>query len=648
MGNGFEKLLSPIGVGPLDLKNRMVMPPMTMCYANENDGVSQQQINYFTERAKGGVAMIIVGGVTVEGERGKLMCPSPLLRLDDNKYVAGFNRLVESVQEYGAKTAIQLYHAGRQTTLQQTHGLELISSSDVSTLLMGAVPMPEARAMTLDEIEQMEDAYAAAALRAKTAGFDAVLIDGGGGYGIAQFMSPFVNKRTDDYGGDLEGRMRFPLRVVEKIKAVVGENYPLFFDLPTDELIEGGIRPEESKVMAQMLEKAGISAFRMHVALYETYQYVVPPASVPRGVNVEAAKVIKDSLSNAKVMVGHRINNPQLAEEILRKDMADIILLGRPLIADPEFPKKTAEGRPEDIRPCIGCNIGCGGRIVVGIPASCTVNPSVGKEAEYRLTPADSPKKTLIVGGGVAGMEAARVAALRGHDVTLCEKNDKLGGQANVAAIPPHKYEIKGLVDYYKTRMDKCGIAVELNTSLTAEDILERKPDAVIVAAGAEPPEIDGFPGAKTNRVFTAWDVLLGNADIGDQVVIIGGGQVGLETAEFLAARGKKVTVLEMLPDIGADMELFTKIHLLPRIAVAGIELAPNTKVDEITPEGVRAGERVFPADTVVLSTGQSACEGLMVQLQHRVPELFAVGDCTGPRRLLNAIHEGARVARHL
>jgi len=370
MGNIIEKLMEPINIGPLQLKNRMAMPPMTMCYANESDGVSQQHINYFSERAKGGVGLIMVGGVTVEGEIGKLNVPSPLLRIDHDKYVAGFNRLVEAIKDHGTKTAIQLYKAGRQTSLEKTGGVQPVSSSDISGMLLGVVPMPEARAMTIDEIEKMEDAYASASFRAKTAGFDAVMIDGGAGYGIAQFMSPFVNKRTDEYGGDLEGRMRFPLRIIAKTKAMVGDDYPLFFDLPANEFIDGGITPEESCVMAQMLEEAGILSFRIHVGLLENYYYVVPPAAIPRGAHVSLAKQVKDSVKNAKVMLGHRINDPKLAEDILKEEKADIILLGRPLIADPEFPRKVTEGRLEDIRKCLACNIGCLGRIAQGLPSS--------------------------------------------------------------------------------------------------------------------------------------------------------------------------------------------------------------------------------------------------------------------------------------
>ncbi len=649
MEKSITKLIEPITIGTMELENRMAMPPMTMCYAGETGGVSQQQINYFVERAKGGAGLIIVGGVTVESKLGRLFCPSPLLSIDSDDYVAGYNRLVEAVHDQGAKIAIQLYHAGRQTTIERTGGNQPISSSNVETTLVGLVPMPSAREMTVDEILQHEDAYAEAARRAMTAGFDAVLIDGGGGYGIAQFMSPYVNKRTDAYGGDLQARMRFPLRIIEKVREKVGPDYTLLFDLPADELINGGIRLEESKIMARMLEEAGINGFRIHVGLYETYQYVIPPAAVSRGAHVHLAKGIKEAVHDAKVMIGHRINDPLVAEEILQNKMADVILLGRPLIADSEFPKKVAEGRLQDIRKCIGCNEGCIGRVVKGLPGQCAVNPVVGKEKEYRIIPAKKPKKILIIGGGVGGMESARVAALRGHQVALWDNCKQLGGQAITAAIPPHKYEIKGLIQYLITQLEKLKVDVQLEKKATAEDVLGKKPDVVIVATGAK-PFVPVIPGFEQVNVVTALDVLTGKVNTGTKIVIVGGGLVGLETADFLAEKGKKITVMEMLPDAGGDVELFTKMFLLNRLGDAGVIIRTNTKVCEITVDCVLSDEanlkELSECDTVINAVGMQPNDSLFVALKDQIAEVFAVGDCKNPRNIFNAIHEGARVAR--
>jgi 2,4-dienoyl-CoA reductase-like NADH-dependent reductase (Old Yellow Enzyme family)/pyruvate/2-oxoglutarate dehydrogenase complex dihydrolipoamide dehydrogenase (E3) component len=642
-----EKLMQPASIGNLKLRNRIAMPPMTMAYADETEGVSQTHVDYFSERAKGGVGLIIVGGVCVEREIGQLFVPSHLLCIDRDDTIPGYKRLVDAVHSHGAKIAIQLYHAGRQTSLDKTGGAQPVSASDVDTVFMGVLPMPSARALSLPEIEQLEDAFADAAERAKRAGFDAVLIDGGAGYLIAQFMSPFVNKRTDAYGGDFEGRMRFPLRIVEKTRKKVGADYPLLFDLPTDELIEGGICLEESQAMARALEEAGIQGFRIHVALYETYQYVVPPASVPRGVHAERARAIKESVRDAKVLLGHRINDPLLAEDLLQREMADVILVGRPLIADPEFCNKAMEGRPEDIRKCIACNIGCVGSIVTGTPATCTVNPAVGREKDFELRTAAVPKKVLIVGGGVGGMEAARVAASRGHQVALYERQDHLGGWGAVGCIPPHKQEIRDLIDYFGTQLKKLGVEVHLGRALTPEDVLAEKPDAVILATGSEellPP----IPGADQANVLTASDVLTDKVETGHRVVIVGGGQTGLETAEFLSEKGKNVTVLEMLAEVGQDMELMSKVFMMPRLAEAGIEILTDTKVEEIHEQGVRSTGGEIAADSVVMAVGLKALDPKAESLREKIAEVYEIGDCVKPRRLLDAIHEGARVAMSL
>ena len=642
-----ELLTQPIRIGNIELRNRIAMPPITMCYANDGDGVSQKHIDYFTERAKGGVGLIIVEATCVDSDMGKLFASTPVLCIDKDDFIPGYRKLTDSVHSHGAKIAIQLYHAGRQTTLEKTGGRDPVAPSAVETKMLGILPGPRSRALTIEEIHGLEDAFARAARRARDAGFDAVLIDGGAGYLIAQFMSPFTNKRTDSYGGDLGNRMRFPLRIVEKMKETIGDDFTLLFDLPSDELIEGGIDVRESTQMAKMLEAAGVDAFRVHVGIYERYQYVIPPAAVPHAVLAPLGRVLKRNLTTAKVMLGHRINDPLVAERLLSENCADVILMGRPLIADPELCNKITENRLEDVRKCIACNIGCVGYIVAGRPGTCTVNPRVGKEGTLKMEPASDPKNVMIVGAGVGGLEAALVASQRGHSVSLYEKTDHVGGWAAIGCIPPHKEEIRGLIDYYETQLQKCGIAVNYGTKVDKLMIQDKKPDVVIVATGSE-PVTPSIPGMDCANVHSFVDILTGEVQAGDTVVIIGGGQTGLETAEYLAQAGKSVTVIEMQSAVGADMELFTKVIAMPRLEKLNIELVTSTSVTRIDAGRVYCGDRSFDADTVVLAVGQKADDRLSLEIADTAKEIYTIGDCVTPRKLLDAIHEGFGVANRI
>lgn len=643
----FEMLTQPVRIGHIELRNRIAMPPMTMCYAAADDGVSQREIDYLSERAKGGVGLIIVGGACVEGDMGKLFASTPVLCIDRDDLIPGYRKLTDALHGHGAKAAIQLYHAGRQTTLEKTGGRPPIAPSAVTTKLLGIVPMPDSRAATLEEVYALEDAFAEAARRAQGAGFDAVLIDGGAGYLIGQFMSPFTNKRTDAYGGSLENRMRFPLKIIEKTKKKVGDDFTLLFDLPSDELIDGGIDVDESTKMAKILEAAGIDAFRVHVALYETYQYVIPPAAVPHAVHARLGRALKENLTTAKVMLGHRINDPWIAERVLAEGAADVVLLGRPLIADPEFCNKVIEDRPEDIRKCIACNIGCAGYIVAGRPATCTVNPRVGKEGALKMERASRPKTVMIAGAGVGGLEAALVASQRGHSVSLYEKTDHIGGWAAVGCIPPHKHEIKDLLEYYERQLGKQGIAVHYGVTVDRRLIHDEKPDVVILATGSvalTPP----IPGIDAPHVHSFLDILTGKAKAGDDVVVIGGGQTGLETAEYLAEMGKSVTVIEMQAEAGADMELFTKVMTMPRLEKLRIKLVTGETVTSIDADSVHCGDQRFDAETVVVAVGQRSDSDICADVAGAAPQVYTIGDCVAPRRLLNAIHEGFGVANRI
>jgi 2,4-dienoyl-CoA reductase-like NADH-dependent reductase (Old Yellow Enzyme family)/thioredoxin reductase len=639
------KLFEPVKIGKMELKNRIVMPPMTTSFASEMGTVTQRLVDYYAERAKGGVGLIIVEATSVDSPLGRLFPTS--LSVDRDLYIPGLNDLAESVQAYGAKIALQLVHAGRQTTLAATEGQQPVSSSDAPS----SVPGMRARALSGQEVKGMVEKFAEGARRAKVAGFDAVEIHGAHGYLIAQFLSPYINRRTDEYGGDLEGRTRFALEVAQRTRDKVGDDFPLIFRISGDEFIRGGLTLEDTKAISKMMQRY-VDAVHVSAGLRETAYRATQPMALPRGCLVPLAEGIKRAVEVPVIAVG-RINDPILAEEILSQGKADLIAMGRALIADPEMPRKAMEGRLEDIRRCIACVRGCSERLMQGLRISCDVNAAVGRERDCVIAPAVRRKRVTVVGGGPAGMEAARVAAVRGHAVVLYEKERKLGGQLNLSIKPPHKEEIQGLIDYLTGQLRALKVRVVLGKEVDGSSVLAGKPDAVVLATGSVPvePNVSGLNLAHT---VNAWDVLGGKAVIkGRRVVVVGGGMVGCEIAELVAGKGKRVSVVEMLKDIAVDVPSRARLLLLERLAELRVEVQTNLKVVEVTREGVVAEDRdwnrhVIPADTVVFALGSRANNKLVGSLRGRVPELYLVGDCARPRKIFEAIHEGSHVARQI
>ena len=643
-----EKLFEPIKIGKLELKNRIVMPALNSRLGTEFGAVSDRLIDFYVERAKGGVGLIVIENTCIDWPVGKAGT-SPI-RADDWKFVDGLHDLAEAVHPYGTKIATQPQHPGRQSsTMACAEGQELVAPSAIPCLPTGG-EMP--RALTTEEIEGLIGKYVLGAIITRAAGFDAVEIQGAHGYLITQFMSPYSNKRTDEYGGDFEGRMKFALRIVEGVRAAVGPDFPIIFRISADEYIEGGLSLEDNKLIAQRLESAGVDALSVVASIYESppwYTRIYPTMGMPVGCNVPLAQEIK-KVVNIPIIVAGKLGDPVLAEEVLRDGKADLIAMGRPLLADPELPKKAAEGRLDDIRPCLYCNEACAGNLSRMWHISCQVNAALGREREYEIKPAEKIKRVLIIGGGPGGMEAARVAALRGHDVTLYEKDKKLGGQLVPASVPSFKQPIKDQVEYLKNQIEKLGVKIVLGREATPGLVKELKPDVVILATGASPliPEI---PGVDVDKVTTAGDILLGEKEAGEKVVIIGGGEVGSELAWFLAEKGKKVTIVEMLYGVAMDMNLFSRFYLLDKLAELGVEVLTTMTAEQITDEGVAtvdmSGNRqVVAADTVILAVGFRSDSELEEKLKGEVPELYTAGDCVRPGKILGAIHGGSRIAR--
>jgi NADPH-dependent 2,4-dienoyl-CoA reductase/sulfur reductase-like enzyme len=473
-----------------------------------------------------------------------------------------------------------------------------------------------------------------------------VEVHGAHGYLIHQFLSPRLNHRKDSYGGSPENRGRLALEVLRRVRKEVGEAFPVIFRLSAREYVEGGYPLEEAVDWAVEAERAGASALHVSGGTTESLAgaaRVIPPMAFPEGFHLPLAAAIKPQVRIPVIAVG-RLGNPEVAERVLREGPADLIAAGRAFLCDPHWPRKALQGEADRIRPCVACNY-CIWKLFQQEDLTCFQNALVGNEYRYRLGPAEKVKKVLVIGGGPAGLEAARVARKRGHRVTLWEKSSSLGGQMRLASIPPHKETFRRALDWLIREVEREGIEIRLNTEGDSGNIPDEKPDGVILAAGARPIFPETFSGPK---VMTAWDVLAGK-ETGKEVLILGGGMVGLETAEFLSAKGCRVTVVEMLPKPAADMEGTTRALLLERLPASGIAVRLSTKVEQVRDGRVwvesAEGKVCLEAETVVLALGAQPNGEILQALKGKVSPLFPVGDCLEPRRAREAIHEGFAVA---
>lgn len=646
------KLFEPGIIGKLSLKNRIVMAPINVGLSSpiEKSWLTQRGIDFYVARAKGGVGLIMP----------TFMSPSKKLEpsigepvLDSRLCISWLSDLAEAVHDYGAKICVQLCPGfGRNLTPNPAlpHG-GTIAPSPLPNV---KDPSVIARELTIEEIEQLIKDYEFSTKIIKDAGVDAIEIHAHQGYLTDEFMTTLWNKRTDKYGGALDDRLRFPLELIEAIRRAAGANFPILFRYPITHYLDGGRDIEEGLEIARRLETAGVNALDVNAGCYETYNLAQPPTTQPRGCWVELAKMTKEVV-NIPVIVAGKLGYPELAERVLQEGKADFIALGRYLLADPEWPNKVKEGRTEDIIPCIGCHEACIKRRRELKHTGCAVNPATGRERELTLTLAEKKKSVLVIGGGPGGMEAARVTALRGHEVTLWEKGNALGGNLIPAAVPDFKDDYKLLIDYLITQIKKLGVKVELRKEAIPELILKVKPEVVLIATGAKPivPEIKGI-----EKAISAVDLLLGKGEAGESVVVVGGGRIGCETALYLAQQGKKVTIVEILDRVLRDMVEGwgnapnpNAIDLLRLLAESHMKISTSTNVLEITDTGLviadAQGKRsTLEADTITFAVGMKPNTELQEALQDKLPEVYAIGDCVEPRLVLNAIWEGFRTAR--
>jgi 2,4-dienoyl-CoA reductase-like NADH-dependent reductase (Old Yellow Enzyme family)/thioredoxin reductase len=618
-----DALFQPFKVGQTEVRNRIVLPPMITFLANESGAVTQRMIDYYTERARGGAGLIIVEAAYVqEKERdfGRLGIENPQLHV-------GLSELAESIQEQGAKVLLQINSRGSVLSIHKGKGPDDLN---------------------LEEIEAIIEAFAEAAWRARRAGFDGVEIHGSNKYLIAQFFSPLTNHRQDEYGGDQEGRIKFARDILLRVRQRVGNAFTVTYRMVGSEHTEGGITLGSAQLFARRMEESGADA--LHVAPSPSrVPYVwVPPMAIPRGCNVPLAEGIKKVVEIPVIAVG-RINDPALANEIVATGKADLVAMGRALIADPYLPRKAKAGELEEIRKCLACNF-CRQRSQQFRTRRCAINAQAGQERDRRITPAPISRKVMVVGGGPAGMEATRVLTLRGHRVVLYEKGSQLGGQVNLAVIPPHKEELQNILDYLIFQVKKLNIAVHLNQEVTREIVSKEAPDAIILAAGAL-PVIPQIPGLAREMVYSAEEALRGTRNLGAKILMMGGGMVGCEAAEFLASQGKEVTIVEILPELAITMEGNNRILLLERLAKLAVKILTGSEILRFdgTRAVIRKDDKNFElkVEGVIAALGSRANRSC-AELESCGLPFYTIGDAVSTRDIAAAIHEGFRAAMEI
>ncbi len=635
----FKHLFMPLSVGKMELRNRIVMLPMTTGYGEADETIGDRFVDFFAARAKGGAGLIVIPFSPVAA--GSPAEPG----IFADRFLPGVQRLTAAIRTHGAKSSCQLitsYHVILGSGVP-----EAVAPSAVPNQILRLTP----RALTGEEIRFIVAAYGEAARRVREGGFDALEVLVGGGYLLNRFLSPVGNLREDEYGGSLENRMRIALEVIASIRKAVGDDYPVGVRLNLDEQMPGGHTVTESKIVAAALEKAGVSYINSYTGWHESPIPTVAP-SLPKGAFAHLAGAVRSAVG-IPVIAANRINDPFIAEEILAAGQADLVGMARALLADPELPDKARTGRTEEIVPCIACSR-CLGEIMTiyknwgaGTNAFCSVNPLAGREGEYRLVPAGNPKKVFVVGGGPAGLEAARVAARRGHRVTIFEQEGETGGWLRVGCLPPHKEEIRTLAKSLTVRAQQAGAEIRLRQAAVPEALAAEKPAALVLAVGAA-PLIPPIPGVELPHVVPAEEVLTGQKQVRGAVVIIGGGLVGCETAEFLLEQGDgvtAVTVVEMLDRMAAAVSITYRPFFLARLKKLGVRMETQTRVEEITAAGVQVNRRgaveFIPADFVILAVGLKTDAGPAERFRDVAPEFYAVGDCVQPRMIKEAIAEG-------
>jgi 2,4-dienoyl-CoA reductase-like NADH-dependent reductase (Old Yellow Enzyme family)/thioredoxin reductase len=635
-------LFSPFRIKHCSLSNRIVMPGLAS-FLIENDGsITDKAIEHYRMRASGGPAMVIVEACAVSQEG---IVSLHQARIYDDRFVEGLSRIAQVIRAEGSVPAVQIHHGGRQTSARVIKR-KPVSASDLPCPTISG----EVEPLTIGGIQEIIFKFGEAARRAMEAGFDLIEIHGAHGYLVNQFLSSFSNVRKDRYGGDIEGRARFAVEIVQELRRRLGPAFPVSFKISAQEFVPNGLTVEESIELLELIVAAGVDIVQVSAGNDATPEWICQPMFMDKGCLSGSAAEIRKAL-HVPVMAVGRINDPVVAEEIIRQGRADLVCIGRGLLADPEMPNKAREGRLDEIRTCIACNT-CMESIFRRGRVECLVNPTLGREREMALQPAGKKKRVMVVGGGPGGLHVALVAAARGHEVLLFERQAFLGGQLVMGSVTRYKKEILSLINYHVAQVERTGVKIFLNSEATPEAVKKIKPDAIVLCTGAT-PILPPIPGIEKSIVYSVPEILNGKKPAPKKTVILGGGATGCEVAHHLAENGCRVAIVEQLPRIAAQMESITRKVLIQQLREKNVRFVTGHRLARIEDQGVYASsedgtETFIEAEAVVIAIGNRPENLLYAQIESMnlgIP-IFQIGDCLEPRSAKAAISEAAEIGR--